>query len=200
MCWGGKYKTSVPTRPEVKMCVHVWQLGVSRADQRSANKLKNVLGMSRRRENLWALILLLEFWQRLEGDSAALFKALLQFSCKSHFQTGFCVVSFARRKILQSNNMEMWRSGITAASISHSFFSTLCSWSLWHSYWALLWLVKGLSTISIRNATAAGLITASQRGTRWEDCVAAECRDEDLMLICEFKIIVRFRVSDSRDQ
>lgn len=70
----------------VHACMTVLTL-VGRADQGSASKPKG-------------------FWQRLEGDSTALFIFLILFSCKSAFLTSFCVVSSPKEK---SCNLTIWK-------------------------------------------------------------------------------------------
>lgn len=65
-------------------------------------------------------------------------------------------------KSLQTNNMAICSSGIAGFSLFPQLLpSQRGNDRLCHGYRAWLWLVGRLSTISIRNPTAAGLITVS---------------------------------------
>lgn len=71
---------------------------------------------------------------------------------------------------------------------------------LCQGYWAWLWLVRRLSTISIKTATAAGLMTGFWRGSRWENYVPPPQLgggDTNPHVICKFNVIVYFFVACS---
>lgn len=147
---------------------------------------------------VWALILLLGFG-----------KDLKRFSLISQFL--FLVNPFSKQVSLQLTKWEACKQTNIMASCSlgnvgFQYFHSISRCNrvndrLCHGYWAWLWLVRGLSTISIRNATAAGLITVTKRGSRWGNYVPVpQLKDKDLTLIFKFNVIVKFGAADSRPQ
>ncbi len=111
---------------------------------------------------LWALISLLGVWQGTEDDSTG---DIFYFSCslpgKSVFQTCICVADSESEKPTnkQYGNLQLWHCRVSL--FPQLLPSQRGNDRLCHGYRAWLWLVRRLSTISIRNPTAAGLITVS---------------------------------------
>lgn len=111
---------------------------------------------------LWALISLLRVWQGTEDDSTGdIFYFSRPRPGKSAFQACICVANRGSEKPAnkQYSNLQHWHCGVSL--FPQLLPSQRGNDRLCHGYRAWLWLVRRLSTISIRNPTAAGLITVS---------------------------------------